>query len=92
MSRPRNSDRAQIRSERISLALTPAAYDGVKTLATIQNVSVNDFVASLVESVVAKNLPVIEEFTITQKNFVARLDFDFDSGTCNVGGADNAEN
>ena len=89
MSRQRNADRQQIRSERISLAVTPAAFDGVKTLAAMQNTTVNDFVASLVENVVAKNSLVIEEFAAAQKNFVSRLDLNCDSVTFAGGGDDN---
>ena len=89
MSRQRNDDRRQIRSERVSLALTPAAFEGVKTLATMQNTTVNDFVASLVENVVAKNSLVIEEFADAQKNFVSRLDLNCDSATFAGGGDDN---
>lgn len=92
MSRPRNADRQQVRSERISLAVTPATFDGVKLLAAMQGISTNDFIASLVESVVKKNAPVIKEFSDAQKQFVARLDFDFDSCTPTVGGEDNAQN
>ena len=91
MSRLHSSDRAQIRSERISLALTRAAFDGVKTLATMRNTTVNDFVASLVENVVTKNAPVIEEFTAAQKKFVASLDLKFDSCKGD-GGGDDREN
>ncbi len=91
MSRPRNSDRNQIRNERISLAVTRATFDGVKTLAAMQGISTNDFIASLVESVVKKNAPVIEEFAAAQKSFVAKIDLNVDSGAVGNGG-DNNEN
>lgn len=90
MSRPRNIDRSQVRSERISLALTPTAIDGLRILAAMQNLSVNDLISALVENVVKKNAPVIKEFSDAQKQFVARLDFDFDSCTSAGGGDDNA--
>lgn len=90
MSRPRNIDRSQVRSERISLALTPTAVDGLRILAAMQNLSVNDLISALVENVVKKNAPVIKEFSDAQKKFVARLDFDFDSCTSAGGGDDNA--
>lgn len=89
MSRPRNSDRNQIRNERISLAVTRATFDGVKLLAAMQGISTNDFIASIVESVVKKNAPVIEEFAAAQKSFVTRLDLNFDSGAVGNGGDDN---
>lgn len=57
MSRPRNIDRSQVRSERISLALTPTVLDGLKILAAMQNVSVNDLISALVENVVKKMRP-----------------------------------
>lgn len=92
MSRPCYADSKEKRSERISLALTKSAFDGVKTLAAMQSISVNDLIASLVESVVKKNAPVIEEFNTAQKSFVTRLDLNFDSGTVGNGGDNNAEN
>lgn len=88
MSRPRNIDRSQVRSERISLALTPTAIDGLRILAAMQNISVNDLISALVENVVKKNASVIKEFSDAQKKFVARLDFD--SCTSAGGGDDNA--
>lgn len=62
MARPRNTDRESVKSERISIALTPAIMSGATTLAQIQGTSLNDFVATLIENAVKKNAPVIEQF------------------------------
>ena len=62
MARPRNTDRESVKSERLSLTLTPALMSGATTLAQIQGTSLSDFVATLIEHAVKKNAPVIEKF------------------------------
>lgn len=49
-------------SERISLALTPATYDGIKTLADIKGLSVNDLLNSVADELVKKNAATIAEY------------------------------
>ena len=62
MARPRNTDRESVKSERLSLTLTPALMSGATTLAQIQGTSLSDFVATLIERAVKKNAFVIEKF------------------------------
>ena len=62
MSRPRTQNRADIRSERISLAVTPATYAGLRTLAEINGTSVNDLINSVVEQLVERNAVTIRNF------------------------------
>lgn len=62
MSRPRTQNRADIRSERISLAVTPATYAGLRTLAEINGTSVNDLINSVVEQLVERNAVTIRDF------------------------------
>lgn len=78
MPKPRNADRTQIRSERMSLALSPGAFNGVKLLAAMQGISVNEFVASMIENVVTKNETVIDEFAAAQRKALESIDL---SGT-----------
>lgn len=76
MGRPLKDDRATIRTERVSLVLASGALEGVKTLAQIQKVSVNEFISSLVEAVVKKNLTVIDKFNRAQKEAAAAVNLD----------------
>jgi len=62
VSRPRTQNRADIRSERISLAVTPATYAGLRTLAEINGTSVNDLINSVVEQLVERNAVTIRNF------------------------------
>lgn len=62
MSRPRTQNRADIRSERISLAVTPATYAGLRTLAEINGTSVNDLINSVVEQLFERNADTIRDF------------------------------
>lgn len=62
MPRPRTQNRADVRSERISLVLTPATYSGLRTLAEINGASVNDLLNSVVEQLVERNAVTIREF------------------------------
>ncbi len=81
MARPRKDDRTQIRSERISLIVTPAILAGASTLAAIKGVSVNDFLATLIESIVKKNATVIEEFDEARRRASAAVRLDVDTDT-----------
>lgn len=74
MAKPRIDDRSKIRSERISLALTPDTFNGAKLLAAMKGISVNEFVSSLIEAVVTKNANVIAEFADAQSKAVASID------------------
>lgn len=74
--RPRFTDRSQVRSERISLVVTPVALAGIQTLAAVKKCSVNDFVASLIEGVVKKNVAVIENFNAAQRKAAAEINLD----------------
>jgi hypothetical protein len=87
MARPRNTDRESVKSERVSIALTPAIMSGATTLAQIQGTSLNDFVATLIERAVKKNAPVIEKFNAALENALA----DARAGV-NLEGDDDAEN
>ena len=62
MARPKIADRNTIRTERISLALTPATYDGIKTLADLKGISVNDLLNSVADELVKKNAATIAEY------------------------------
>lgn len=62
MARPKITDRNTIRTERISLALTPATYYGIKTLADIKGLSVNDLLNSVADELVKKNAATIVEY------------------------------
>ena len=62
MSRPRIKNSFEKRTERVSLVLTPEAYQAVATLAQIQGTSVNNLIASILDSVIEKNATVIEKF------------------------------
>ena len=74
MPRPRFSDRAAVRSERTSLVLKPMTLDGIRTLATIQDVSTNDLIASILDSIVERNQSVIDEFKAEQSAAAKRID------------------
>ena len=62
MARPKIADRNTIRTERISLALTPATYDGINTLADLKGISVNDLLNSVADELVKKNAATIAEY------------------------------
>ena len=49
MSRPRIKNSSEKRTERVSLVLTPDAYQAVATLAQIQGISVNNLIASILD-------------------------------------------
>lgn len=53
---------SETRNERVSLVLTPNAYQAVATLAQIQGISVNNLIASILDGVIEKNVTVIEKF------------------------------
>ena len=79
MAKPRIDDRSKIRSERVSLALTPETFNGVRLLAAMKNISVNEFVSSMIEAVVSKNAKVIDEFADAQNKAVANIDLSFEA-------------
>lgn len=74
MGRPKTFDRAIIRTEKISLALTQADLEGLQALAQIQGVSVNELLNSIVAKIVKKNAPVIKQFQTAQAQAQASLD------------------
>ena len=74
MPRPRFSDRAAVRSERTSLVLKPTTLDGIRILATIKDVSTNDLIASILDSIVERNQSIIDEFKAEQSAAAKRID------------------
>lgn len=62
MSRPRIKNSSEKRTERVSLVLTPEAYQAVAILAQIQGISVNNLISSILDGVIEKNAIVIEKF------------------------------
>ena len=62
MPRPKSQNRADNRTERISLALPPAIYDGIKSIAEIQGVTVNELLNSVAAELVKKNAVVIKDY------------------------------
>ena len=56
------SNSSETRIERVSLVLTPDAYQAVAILAQIQGISLNNLIASILDGVIEKNATVIEKF------------------------------
>lgn len=65
--RPRNSDRSQVRSERISVLVRPVVYDGLKILAHATNSSASDLLSTLAEALVKNNQATIERYSAAQR-------------------------
>ena len=84
MPRPRK-DPNDCLTAALSLKLTPAMYQQVKSLAQIHDVSVNDFVISLLSKVIEQNRDVIVVFDAARN--AARADVNLD---CKVRGDDDA--
>ena len=80
MARPKTFDRAAMRTEKISLALTQADLEGLQALAQIQGVSVNELLNSCVAVLVKKNSNVIESFQAAQAKAKASLVLDIGGG------------
>lgn len=83
MARTRNQNRANVRSERVSLVLTPAAYDGITALAQIRGVSVNDIINGVVEKLVAKNFAAIERYNSALADARDAITLDVDEDATN---------
>lgn len=73
MPRARNNNRDSIRSERISLALTPAVFDGIKTLADIKAVTVNELLNAVAAELVKKNAVAIKEYDAARAKAAEKL-------------------
>ena len=86
MARPRKNDRSALKSERLSIALKPADFNAVATLAAISGVSINDFVGGLLLRCIELNADLIADFDKACADFERRLTL-----TCEEV-ADNAEN
>lgn len=69
----KNLERAQVRSERVTVMLTPGTSDGVKMLARAKGLTVSDLISSLIDTVVKKNAAVIEEYAAAQIKFAAAI-------------------
>lgn len=78
MARQRNQNRENMRTERVSLVLTPAAYDGLAALAQIRCASVNDILNNMVEKLIAKNSGVIERYNEALANARAETNIEVD--------------
>ena len=78
MPRPRNTDRNTIRSERISLAMTPATYDAIACLAQIRGISVNEFVVKILDAIAEKNSKVVADFDAARKKAAEAITVDVD--------------
>lgn len=76
MPRPKTADRSTIRTERISLALPVASYTGIKTLADIQGLSVNDLLNDVIRRLVEQNAAVISEFEAARDRAADSLNLD----------------
>ena len=79
MARPRLEDRASIRSERVSLALPPATYDGLIALAQCKACTVNELVTRMLEHVVKQNESVIADFKAARDKACAAVNLSVDS-------------
>lgn len=80
MARPRLAERDSIRTERISLALSPVLYSGIKALADIQEVSVNDLINTVVDNLVKKNREAISNFDTARRKAAESVDLTLDFG------------
>ena len=90
MARPKEKNRENVRSERVSLVLTPANYDGINALAQIFGCSVNDVLNSVVEEIVKKNFDAITKYKAVVAS--ARADVNLDVNLSVEGGDLNAQN
>lgn len=74
MPRPKNSNRESIRSERVPLAMTPAGYDKLATLAVIRGVSINELVNAILEPVLERNSATIDSFNAARQKAADEID------------------
>lgn len=81
MSRPRIKERDNLRTERISLALTPVALSGITTLAQIKEISVNDLICGLIDNVIKKNAAVISDFNTARDKAASAVKLNVDAET-----------
>lgn len=81
MSRPRSKERDNLRTERISLALTPVALSGITTLAQIKEISVNDLICGLIDNVIKKNAAVISDFNTARDKAASAVKLNVDAET-----------
>ena len=78
MPRPRNTDRNTIRSERISLAMKPATYDAITSIAQISGVSANEFIVGVLERIAEKNSGIVADFDAARKKAAEAITVDVD--------------
>lgn len=76
MARPRKENRETVRAERVSLALTPAQYHGLVSIAAMMGTTLNDFIGGLISQVVNANRTIIDEFEVDRQRHVDRLNLD----------------
>lgn len=79
MARPRTKDRESIRSERVSLALTPATYDGLIALAQCKACTVNDLLVGILDRLIEQNATVIADFKAAQDKAAAAVNLSVDA-------------
>lgn len=72
--RPRNRDRSQVRSERISVLVRPAVFDGLKLLANATGSSASDLLSTLAEALVKNNAAVISKYSNAQREAADAVD------------------
>lgn len=72
--RPRNRDRSQVRSERISVLVRPAVFDGLKLLANATGSSASDLLSKLAEALVENNAAVISKYSNAQREAAEAVD------------------
>ena len=88
MARIKYEDREKIRSERVSLVLTPATYDGIAALAHLSGGSINDVINCVLEQLVKKNYPAISRY----KDAINAARADVNLSVDDLGGSDYATN
>lgn len=72
MARPRIAP-ADKRSERATLLMTPAEYEGVAVLAELTGKTVNDFVCTILDSVLEENSAVIAKHIADRERNAANV-------------------
>jgi len=72
--RPPLVDRREIRSERVSLILSPNNLEALKTLADIKRVTVNELINRLIEAAAKKNASAMAKFKADREAADAAVD------------------
>lgn len=65
------------RSERITLIMTPAEYEGLYSLAQMQDRTINEFCCAILSQVVKKNSAVIESFNADKQKHAEDIEVEF---------------